>query len=401
MKKISLLCFCAALALASCDKTEPAITYQPIDISTKAAGYVKQGNAFAMDFLGRVDAATQDKDYVISPLSMQFLLGMILDGAKGQTATEICNVLGYGAGETAEVNQFCLNMMTQLPALDNQTTLKIANAIIVDNGWPLKDTYKQDVAHYYDAEVSNMNFSDIAGTTEKINKWCSNHTNGLIPKIIDEVYPGIVAYLLDAIYFKSPWKEKFDKNNTAEEPFKDEAGNTVLVPMMKMTWVFPYTKAAKFQAVQLPYGNGSFSMTVILPAGTIAETLAELKQIDDWSQFLSNMRESEVELWLPRFETKFHIDLNDILSAMGMPSAFTGAADFSGMSEAAPHLSFVQQDAVIKVDEEGSEAAAVSAAAMEKAMFDLPRFHADRPFIYIISETGTGAILFAGRYSGK
>ena len=401
MKKISLLCFCAALALASCDKTEPAITYQPIDISTKAAGYVKQGNAFAMDFLGRVDAATQDKDYVISPLSMQFLLGMILDGANGQTAAEICNVLGYGAGETAEVNQFCLNMMTQLPALDNQTTLKIANAIVVDNGWPLLDTYKKDVAHYYDAEVSNMDFSDAAGTTRKINKWCADHTNGLIPKIIDNVDPGIVAFLMNAIYFKSPWKEKFDKNNTAEEPFTVDAGKKVMVPMMKMTWTFPYTKTEKFQAVTLPYGNVAFCMTVILPANTIAETIAELQHVDDWSLFLNNMQETEVDLWLPRFETKFHINLNDILSAMGMSGAFTGAADFSGMSEAAAHLSFVQQDAVIKVDEEGSEAAAVSAAAMEKAVFNRPMFHADHPFIYIISEQGTGAILFAGRYSGK
>ena len=401
MKKIAFLCVCTAFALASCDKPAPETPYQPIDISTKAAGYVKQGNAFAMDFLGRVDAATPDKDYVISPLSMQFLLGMILDGAKGQTATEICNVLGYGAGETAEVNQFCLNMMTQLPALDNQTTLKIANAIVVDNGWPLMDTYKKDVAHYYDAEVSNMNFSDITGTTEKINKWCSNHTNGLIPKIIDEVDPGIVAYLMNAIYFKSPWKEKFDKNNTAEEPFFVADGNKVKVQMMKMTWTFPYIKTAKLQAVTLPYGNGAFCMTVILPAGTVAETISELRQIDDWSLFLNNMKETEVELWLPRFETKFHINLNDILSAMGMPGAFTGAADFSGMSASSAHLSFVQQDAVIKVDEEGSEAAAISAAAMEKAVFNRPMFHADHPFIYIISENSTGAILFAGRYSGK
>ena len=401
MKKLSLLFFCAAFALASCNKPAPEITYQPIDISTRAAGFVKQGNSFAMDFLDRVEAATKDKDYVISPLSMQFLLGMILDGANGQTATEICNVLGYGAGETAEVNQFCLNMLTQLPALDSRTTLKIANAIVVDNNWPLKESYKKDVAHYFDAKVSNMDFSDAAGTVKKINDWCSNHTNGLIPKVIEDVDPGIVAYLMDAIYFKSQWAAKFDKNNTAEEPFKDEAGNKIQVPMMKMTWDFPYTKTDKFQAVSMPYGNGAFSMTVILPAGTVAETIAALKQIDDWSRFLSDMRETEVNLWLPRFETKFHINLNDILSAMGMPTAFTGAADLSGMSESAAHLSFVQQDAVIKVDEEGSEAAAVSVAAVEKAALDTPVFHADKPFIYIISEKSTGAILFAGRYSGK
>jgi serpin B len=405
MKKIALLCFCALFALAACDKPAPANPYQPIDISTKAAGYVKQGNAFAMEFLGKVEASTKE-DYVLSPLSMQFLLGMILDGAKGQTATEICNVLGYGAGETAEVNQFCLNMMTQLPALDNQTTLKIANAIVVDQGWPLLETYKNDVAHYYDAEVTNMDFSDVEGSTRKINKWCSDHTNGLIPKVLDAVDPAMLAYLMNAIYFKSQWQQKFDKSLTSEEPFTDQAGTKAKVPMMKAQQEMYYTDGNSFQAALLPYGNGAFSMTVILPTGSVAEAVAELRQIEDWGGFTNSFSKREVDLWLPRFETKFHILLNDILSEMGMPSAFSGgAADFSGMSPAALRLSFVQQDAIIKVDEEGSEAAAVSMAGIEKNAMPGPGkptvFHADHPFIYIISEKSSGAILFAGRYSGK
>ena len=405
MKKLSLLVFCAAVVLASCDKPAPENTYQPIDISTKAAGYVKQGNKFALEYLYRVNDATKT-DYIVSPLSMQFLLGMILDGARGETADEICSVLGYGAGETAEVNQFCLNMLQQLPDLDKLTSIKLANAIVLDKGYQLKEQYKKDMAHYYEAEVSNLDFTDVAGSTQKINKWCSDHTNGLIPKVLDEVDPSMLAYLMNALYFKSQWEEKFEKADTSDEPFVNEAGVESKVKMMKTRKEFRYTKADAYQAVNLPYGNGAFSMTVLLPAAgkTVSDVIASLKNLDDWQSLAGDMIKSDVDLWLPRFETKFHIDLNDILIGMGMPSAFSAqghSADLTGISDAAAHLSFVMQDAIIKVDEEGTEAAAVSMAGVEKNAAmpgEKVVFHADKPFLYIISEKSTGAILFAGRF---
>jgi serpin B len=407
MKRIILLV--AALAMlssASCTKLPANNPYKPIDISTKSAEYIKQGNSFAINFLEKVDGAAKE-DYIISPLSMQFLLGMILDGAQGQTATEICTVLGYGAGETAEVNQYCLNMLRQLPDLDKQTTLKIANAIVVDDGYPLKDQYKKDVAHYYDAEVTNMDFSDVEGSTKKINKWCSDHTNKLIPKVLDEVDPSMLAYLMNALYFKSQWKEKFEKADTADEAFTYDNGTKGKVKMMKNREDFMYTKTDDYQAVRLPYGNGAFAMTVLLPAKgkKVTDVIAALKKMGDWKDVYYDMVTCDVDLWLPRFETKYHVDLNDILSEMGMPSAFLGGvADFSAMSDYALCLSFVMQDAIIKVDEEGTEAAAVSMAGMEKNAAmpgEKVVFHADRPFLYVISETSTGAILFTGRYSGK
>ena len=404
MKPLFSAAVISLVLLASCEKTPRNNPYQTLDIGTKSIEYVQQGNNFALEYIHNVDAST-DKDYVISPLSMQFLLGMILDGARGQTAAEICDVLGYGAGETAEVNQFCLNMLEQLPSLDKKTTLKIANAIVVDDGWPLKEQYKSDVAHYYQANVTNMDFSDIEGSTRKINKWCSDHTGGLIPKVLDAVDPGMLAYLMNAIYFKSEWKDKFDKADTSDEPFVDENGIKTKVKMMKTRHGLNYTVTDSYQAVALPYGNGAFSMTVLLPTegNNVSDVIAALRKQGDWKAVRGEMVQCDVDLWLPRFETKFHIDLNDILSDMGMPTAFA-AADFSAMSDFALHLSFVMQDAVIKVDEEGSEAAAVSMAGMEKNAAmpgESVVFHADHPFMYIISETSTGAILFAGRYSAN
>ena len=402
-----LVLFAAFLTLfASCQKpsgNNPDNTYKPLELSTRSAEFIRQGEPFAFEFIDRIHAEEKG-DFIISPLSMQILLGMILDGAQGTTADEISRVLGYGAGETDAVNEFCRSMLTQLPKLDQKTTLTMANALFVDDGWPLLDSYQSTVRKYYDAEIANLNFADGAASLKAINGWCADHTNGLIPKILDEVDPSILAYLLNAMYFKSQWVDKFQPSYTREEKFMDESGRTTPVQMMRRTHENLYYEDDVLQAVTLPYGNGAFSMTVFLPQAkhTVADVIASLKKTNGHYDMVG----CEVELWLPRFETKYHVNLNDILSAMGMPSAFeSGAADFKAMSAYAGHLSFVQQDAVIKVDEEGAEAAVVSSAGIEKATAAAPGsfvvFHADHPFLYLITETSTGAVLFAGRYGAK
>ena len=411
MHKISILAVLAAITLSAgaCSKNpgdDPKNNeYKPLVLTTKSAEFAEKGSSFTFHFIDQINAAST-KDYIISPLSMQFLLGMILDGAKGETAEEICQVLGYGAGETEAVNEYCLSMLQQLPALDKKTRLTIANAIFVDDGWPLKDSYKSTVGKYYQAEVSNLNFADGAASLKAINGWCADHTNGLIPKILDEVKPDMLAYLLNALYFKSQWKNKFDKTKTSDEFFTDESGTKGKLPMMKQNKAYGYTETEVYQTVCLPYGNGAFSMYVFLPKEKygVSDVTASLRKAD-WNLVRSSLSTSEVDLWLPRFETQYHIKLNDILSEMGMPLSFDPAADFSAVSDYALCLSFVQQDAIIKVDEEGSEAAAVSSAGMIKNTSAGPDhfvvFHADHPFLYLITESSTGAVLFAGRYSGK
>ena len=413
MKRMVLFC-ASALLLAGVVSCEPATLpekdnpYKALSLTTKQAAYVDTGNSFSFRLLNKVEAKSE-KDYVISPLSLQFLLGMILDGAKGSTADEICDVLGYGKGEVGQVNEYCLSMLKQLPELDKQTKLHIANAIYVDDRYPLLASYKSDVAKYYEAAVANLDFSKTKESAATINKWCSDNTEGLIKKILDETSPDMLAYLLNALYFKSQWSSKFDKGMTAEEDFLDPAsGKKSRVKMMKTERTMDYMAAKTFQAVRLQYGNGAFSMTVLRPKDgcSVSDVTAEL-EANDWNVLKNSFSGATVDLWLPRFETTFHIKLNDILSEMGMPSSFNGsAADFTAMSPYALCLSFVNQDAVIKVDEEGTEAAAISSAGMMKnTSVGSPDpfivFHADRPFIYLITEKSTGAVLFAGRYSSK
>ena len=411
MKRLTILAIVAApLLFLSCGKgqsdggKDSPNEFKPIQLSSSQRSFVQQGNTFGMSFLSQVAKSTAD-DFVISPLSMQFLLGMVLNGARGTTADEICSVLGYGAGDVAGVNAFCAKMLTSLPAIDKKTKLTLANAIVVDDGYSLLPAYMDSVRTYYDAMVDNLDFFDKAGSAAKINKWCSDHTEGLIPKVLDETDPDMLAYLLNALYFKSKWSEQFEKNATRNLVFTREDNTSVYVPMMAQVKDFPYQETSDFKAVRLPYGNGAFVMTVLLP-------LPGRKTSDILSRLASSGLDGihfeicHVDLQLPRFETRFGDYLNNILSAMGMPSAFSATdADLSGMSPDAMRLSYVRQDAVIKVDEEGSEAAAVSSAAVEKNYAAAPGenvvFHADHPFIYLISESSTGAILFAGRYSCK
>lgn len=415
MKRMLLFCASALLlaGLAACEPIESGDTgkddnpYKALSVTTKQAGYIQSGNSFSFNFINKVEAEA-DKDYVISPLSMQFLLGMILDGARGATADEICTLLGYGKGEVREVNEYCLSMLRQLPDLDKQTKLKIANAIYVDDGWPLLDSYKKDVANYYEAAVSNLDFSKTTESAKVINKWCSDHTEGLIDHILDETSPDMLAYLLNALYFKSQWSDKFTKSLTADEEFTYAGGGKGKVRMMKTERSMGYASGKSFEAVNLPYGNKAYSMTVLRSKDGygVADVTRELTTID-WNSFSGDFWFRQVELWLPRFETRFHINLNEILSDLGMPSAFDPKnADLTAMSDYALCLSFVNQDAVIKVDEEGTEAAAISSAGVYKNTSVAPPetpviFHADKPFLYLITEKSTGAVLFAGRYSGK
>ena len=383
-------------------KTNP---YKPLELSSKSVEILQKGHSFSLEFIDRVDSST-GRNYVISPLSMQFLLGMILNGANGATADEICTVLGYGRGEREAVNEFCYSLLSQLPQMDNKTDLGIANALFADKSLPVLYSYKTAVGKYYRPEIANLDFSDSRNSLNTINRWCSDNTKGMIANVLDELSPNVSLYLFNALYFKGIWSEKFDKSATAGEIFTYESGRKDRLAMMKQNEEHTYNENDVFQAVSLAYGNSAFSMTVLLPRqgyGT-SDIIASLKE-SGWDAFRSGLHSREVDLWLPKFEISYKLEADKLLSEMGMPSAFDGTkADFSALSENPLFLQFVNQNAVIKVDEEGTEAAAVTDAGFgEMAPPPIPSatFHADHPFLYLITERGTGAILFAGKFCGE
>lgn len=367
----------------------------------KAAELIRKSNKFAFDFLIQMDASEKG-DFLFSPLCMQFLLGMILNGAEGRTAEGVCQALDCSIDDVEAVNAFSRSMLEPLSALDQNAEVSIGNAIFVDNRYPLLDSFKGMVEKYYRAETYNLDFSFEARSLKVINDWCFKQTNKRIPIILDEVSKDAKSYFFNAIYFKGAWLTKFSKENTTDEVFTRGEGATKTVPMMKKKEALYYHENCFFQAIRLPYGNGAFNMMVLLPrqGRTLNDVMTSHGIVEN--MIYQEMSRREVDLWLPKFEVKYATSLDRFLPYMGMPGAFeSDRADFSSMSDVPLCLSFVKQEARIKIDEEGTDSITLNVCSFDPYENEPVVFHADRPFLYLITESSTGVVLFAGKYSGE
>ena len=376
-----------------------------ISLTRSEQELVNNNNDFAFNLFRQV---TSQKSEIVSPISITYALGMLNNGAAGETQAEINQVLGFGKTGADGINAFCRKMLTEAPKLDKLTKVMIANTIYMNKDYELKPDFVSKANTFYDATPETRDFYD-GKTLGVINKWGSDHTEGMIPEVLtgDEFDPDAVSYLLNAIYFKGTWAEKFDKGNTQNETFKGYDGNKQ-VPMMHQEHEFKYTESDDCQALRLPYGNKAYSMTILLPkeGKTIYDVLNSLTA-ESWQQQYQKMRNAKVDVKLPRFETQSDVDLSKIMSALGMPRAFDDAlAEFPGFCNAPTYIELMKQVAKIKLSEEGTEAAAVTVIGMEKMSLGEPtepqhvNFHATRPFLYVISEQSTGAIFFIGQYMG-
>lgn len=374
-----------------------------IELTQDEQRLVKQNNDFAFRLMSEV---SRGQNLILSPLSITYALGMLNNGAAGQTQQEISTVLGGAdVGSPDAINQFCRKMMTESGALDGTTKVSIANTIFVNQPYQLKPSFVEKANTYYDAQPERRDFHD-GQTVDVINQWASDHTQKMIEKVLDnETFnPDNVSYLLNAIYFKGAWQNKFDEKNTKEEVF-DHAGYTkelTTMPMMSQAEEFAYAEDDDYQAVRLPYGNGAYSMTVLLPKLTgskIVNTVPQVPTAAQFGQLCRNMRSTMVYLKLPRFETKTDMFLNDVMSALGMPTAFTLRAEFPEFCNVETYIGLMKQVARIKLDEQGTEAAAVTVIAQSTGMPHYAEFHATRPFLYVISEQSTGAIFFVGAFT--
>ena len=411
----------------------------PIRLTQEQQVFANDNNRFTLNFLKTVNDGDQSgQSFIYSPLSITYVLGMVNDAATGQTEQELEQTLGFHEGDIQAVNDYCKKLIDGLPKVDKDVTLNIANAIFVNkNIAKLKPQFEQDMQTYYDAKAEALDFSSPQ-TLGHINGWCNEKTNGMIPDILDEVDPTMVSYLLNAIYFKADWASKFDEKNTRTETFTTESGFTKL-PMMHQNVLIEYVNNDMFSAIKIPYGNGMWNMMVLLPG----EGFTTDNIIDQLSTFGLNsigaapfcttgmskeeinackFSPHEVDLKLPRFETSSDTDelnisepnkkkgLIGIMQKMGIQRAFVdGTAEILNMCEG-PNLSIamMRQKAKIKVNEEGSEAAAVTVAGVTfksagggPVEYPKATFHANRPFVYVIQEASSGVILFVGKFTGK
>ena len=338
---------------------------------------------------------------IVSPISVSYVLGMLNEGADGETRQQITDVLGLG-GSVQEINKYFKKMMGDAQSVDPSVTLKSANCIYFRLGVRINPKYKADMQNYYDANVEAINFNS-SSIVNKINNWCKTHTDGMIPELVTkgELNPLAVMYLLNAVYFKASWTDLFDPESTRDIDFITHDGKTVKRPMMHRRDIVAYGKNDLCKMLCLPYGNKAYSMVVLLPnEGKTTDDIIRNLSAQKLKEWQSQMRTEEVDVLMPRFTTESETHLEDILSSMGMPLAFGGDAEFPNMIQKERlSVSMMKQKAKIEVSEEGTKAAAVTVEEDITIGVNFYKyFYATRPFVYYIMEKSTGAIYFMGTY---
>ena len=356
---------------------------------------------FAFRFFKQVNSTETEKpNWIVSPLSASLALGMMTNGAAGNTLEEMKSTLGFSDFDLDEMNAYNKRLVAELLDLDNTTKLSIANSIWLNNRFQVYDSFVDLNKNMYNAEVSNLDFTS-QDAVDYINNWCANHTNNTINGVVDVISPTTNAFLLNALYFKGIWQNKFKASDTKKEPFANYDGNKVEVQMMNQKGSFNYFYTDNFCVAKFPYGNAAFCMAVLLPnEGESLEELLEDFNYENWKEWNQRAYWQELIVKLPRFEMSYDKDLMEDMQDMGMKDAFTDAADFASLSPSEHfYLSIMTQYNYIKVNEEGTEAASITKITGDLAANPkVPEpFYVNRPFVFMIMEQSTGTILFMGK----
>ncbi|PSB12399.1 proteinase inhibitor I4 serpin [Pleurocapsa sp. CCALA 161] len=343
---------------------------------------------------------SQPQNIFISPQSIAIALAMTRNGTGRTTQAEMTQVLGLEQFDAATVNASYAELIKTLNSADGDLELAIANSLWVNQNISLKQQFIKTTQDFYQGSLTNLDFSNPSAKN-KINQWVASKTANQIPEIVDSISPEDALYLINAIYFKGNWTNKFDPNATTEQPFYLDSNQTKPVAMMSQTGDYRYYENEQFQAIRLPYGKqGQLGMYIFLP-----QKNSSLKQFNqqlnlaNWQEWLKQMRSQSGNISLPKFKLEYDTELKDVLSSLGMQQAFNFAqADFSAMTDSAVAINTVKHKAVIEVNEEGTEAAGVTSTGIRITSIPQQPFNMniDRPFFCAIGDDSTETLLFMG-----
>ena len=378
--------------------------YVPITLDLKSQQIVDSSNNFGINlFKEIVNEAQGGENLMISSLSVSQALGMTRNGARGTTRDEMTVMMGFSVDNDEELNESNKTIRQALLKADNMVETIIANSIWYRNTFTVGQEFVDVNKKYYDAEVEGLDFTDVGGSKKTINKWVEDKTKGKIKTIVDKINPYDVMFLINAVYFKGKWKWRFKKEDTVDQPFHFADGHTGNVKMMSRETDLEYFDAGNCSGIALPYGNGHFRMIVILPDENVSlKELISGLDADIINGYVRSASMRSVDVKLPKFSFRSEAELKMPLQELGMKTAFTDFADFSGIAPASGlYVSSVKHKTFVEVNEEGTEAAAVtsvtvgvtSAGPGEGAV----PFVVDRPFLFLIGEKDTGAVLFMGQ----
>ena len=359
------------------------------DVSSVASANTRFGFKLLQDLREREPGG----NIFISPLSISIALTMTYNGAVGETERAMVEVLEIGGLDRDTVNHSNAALRNSLEDPDPKVEISIANSIWSRQGIEFNPDFLDRNRLFFGAEVAALDFS-APEATEIINGWVNTNTNGKIEKIVDRISPQTLLFLINAIYFKGNWQDEFDKSMTRPGVFHLPDGREKRVEMMRREGEYPYFRGANFEATSLRYGDGRLGMYIFLPNrdSNLNKFLGNLNA-GNWGDWISQFQDRRHDMMLPRFKLEYEVSLNDTLEALGMGIAFGSGADFSGMGPSL-FISEVRHKTFVEVNEEGTEAAAVTAVVGVKSVPSV--FRVDRPFFFAIYDTETETVLFMG-----
>ncbi len=395
----------AALMLSGDSESAPPPEPEPPRVLSGAEVQLIEGiQAFGLQLFARALEEHPTENVIVSPFSVAMALGMAHNGAAGDTRLAIDSVLSLPAMADSAVNQAFTGLLTLLSSTDSAVQVNIANSLWYRSGFAMRPTFPAIAREAFQAHLADLDFSDPQ-PAETINSWVSDATRGKIRQIVpDQIDPLMMVYLINAIYFNGTWTTEFDADRTADTTFRTLGGSVITIPMMALDESLPYVEDSEYQAVDLPYGGGRYRLTAILPRDRAdVDSLAHALTPDRWAILISSLQTRPGTVFLPRFELAFQISLNSILSNLGMEVAFSPErADFSRLADREDlHISEVLHKTYMKVDEKGTEAAAATSVGIGITSVGPAKFtiRLDRPFLFAVRDSHSGALLFLGRIS--
>jgi len=386
------------LGLIACDRQDDVV--KPIDLPERTKSVITADNSFGFDLYLKLAAeAEKGTNLMISPLSVSQALAMTYNGASGETKAAMEAAMQVAGIDRNELNELNKTLVNALLDHDPKVVLEIANSIWYRNDFTILPDFIERNQTYYGAEVSSLNFAD-PGSKDVINSWVDTKTHGKISEIVKEINPESFMFLINAIYFKGAWTYEFAKKDTRESQFYPEEGAAVTIQMMHQEMDLNTFRTDVFTSVELPYGKGNWRMFMFLPneGYKVADIESQLST-KNWNGWMTSyVSTKEVQFSMPKFTFEYEESLKNALTAMGMEIAFTPAADFTGILPGGNLLiTDVKHKTFIEVNEEGTEAAAVT--SVEVGLTSAGNFISfNKPFLFAIAEKSTGTVLFLGKY---
>lgn len=404
--KILIMNMLIACFFQSCRKSgDDLAVYQPKDVNLtmSAQTLVGSSNSFGFDLFKEMSKNAGDTNLFISPVSVSLALGMTYNGADGTTREAMAKTLKITGLTTDEVNASFQNLMQQLTSLDPKVALNIANSIWYRNTFQVLPDFLSVNQKYFNAQVQGLDFASPSAVTT-INGWVADKTKGKIKTIIDQISDETVMYLINAVYFKGSWLRKFDAGKTSNQAFTLSNNQSISIPTMVTEGAFDYTSNDLFSSVRMFYGQGNYSMCVLLPneGKTVNDIINNLTD-ENWKSWTNSYHSYEtVHILLPKFKFAFGDELKGYLSNLGMGIAFDpDFANFSKINNKVPlYISKVKHKSYVDVNEEGTEAAAVTSVEIGFTTAGPAQpiyFTVNRPFIFVIREEKSNTVIFIGK----